>query len=100
MVSFKPLSFTSASASDDPIADSCCARHRPIPEPAPVMTATPPSNIPICSPSSPAFPRGTHQHPGLLPHFLTRGQRHTPGYVGFIELEAQTRLRPARFASY
>ena len=41
MVSSSPFSLTSANASDDPFAANCCARHRPIPEPAPVITATP-----------------------------------------------------------
>src|SRR5690242_13382051 len=47
-----PFSSTSEIASEAPSPASCCARHRPIPEPAPVITATPSFRNPMNTPSA------------------------------------------------
>src|SRR5882762_7388708 len=49
-VSANPFSSTSEIAIDVPIPANCCARHRPIPEPAPVITATLSLRNPIGTP--------------------------------------------------
>src|SRR5712664_1152704 len=50
-VSANPFSSTSEIASDAHVPANCCARHRPIPDPAPVITATPSLKNPIGTPS-------------------------------------------------
>src|SRR6266852_8027140 len=50
-VSANPFSSTSEIASDAPVPANCSARHRPIPDPAPVITATPSLRNPIGPPS-------------------------------------------------
>src|SRR5215469_7063271 len=49
-VSANSFSFTSEIASADPIAANCCAKHLPIPDPAPVITATPSLRNDMASP--------------------------------------------------
>src|SRR5208337_541462 len=80
-VSASPFSFTSDSASDAPMAANCCARQRPIPDPAPVITATLSLKNDISAPASLDSPRIVQRslsskerpHNALIPHF-TRAQ--------------------------
>src|ERR1700676_565011 len=65
-VSANPFSSTSEIASDAPIPANCCARHRPIPDPAPVITATPSLRSAIGTParldSQPSYAKTFEPH--------------------------------------
>src|ERR1700688_5206857 len=77
-VSASPFSSTSEIASDAPIPANCCARHRPIPDPAPVITATPSLKNPIGIPSHldlrPRCPKFSCAQKSPAPHYYHNSQ--------------------------